>query len=144
MKNRNPLAILAVLLTALLGVGAARAADILPNVVISFAPVGVAEGQTVELHMVNVAQPNPISVTARFFDDSGNVLNQQTLQLVEGKTNTIDFKPGRIDFPRVTVRSDIEILTPGVPETSIRRSQEVFDDATGVSRVVMGGGGTMF
>jgi hypothetical protein len=149
MKNGNPLSklkLLAVLLT--LGLAAAQA-DILPGVSIGFAPVGLTMDQTARLNLVNVGVPNGILITWRFVDASGAVIimPKEQLFLPFGKIVSVDFKRHLDPLPktdpagqlRAEVRAQIEILTPGVPSESLRRSLEVFNNDTGATTVCMGG-----
>jgi hypothetical protein len=149
MKNGNPLTklkLLAVLLT--LGLAVAQA-DILPGVSIGFAPVGLTMDQTARLNLVNIGVPNGILITCRFMDASGAVITkaQEQLFLPFGKIVSVDFKRHLDPLPktdpagqlRAEVRAQIEILTPGVPSESLRRSLEVFSNDTGATTVCMGG-----
>ena len=149
MKNGNPLTklkLVAVLLT--LGLAVVQA-DILPGVSIGFAPVGLTMDQTARLNLVNIGVPNGILITWRFMDASGAVITkaQEQLFLPFGKIVSVDFKrhldPLAKTDPagqlRAEVRAQIEILTPGVPSESLRRSLEVFSNDTGATIVCMGG-----
>ena len=149
MTNGNPLTklkLLAVLLT--LGLAVAQA-DILPGVSIGFAPVGLTMDQTARLNLVNIGVPNGILITWRFMDASGAVITkpQEQLFLPFGKIVSVDFKRHLDPLPktdpagqlRAEVRAQIEILTPGVPSESLRRSLEVFNNDTGATTVCMGG-----
>jgi hypothetical protein len=138
--------LLAVLLT--LGLAVAQA-DILPGVSIGFAPVGLTMDQTARLNLVNVGVPNGILITLRFMDASGAVITmpKEQLFLPFGKIVSVDFKRHLDPLPktdpagqlRAEVRAQIEILTPGVPSESLRRSLEVFNNDTGATTVCMGG-----
>ena len=151
MENGNPLTKLKLLLAVLLTLGLAVAqADILPGVSIGFAPVGLTMDQTARLNLVNVGVPNGILITLRFMDASGAVISkppQEQLFLPFGKIVSVDFKrhldPLAKTDPagqlRAEVRAQIEILTPGVPSESLRRSLEVFNNGTGATSVLMGG-----
>ena len=152
MKNGNPLTKLKLLLAVLLTLGVPVAqADIHPGVSISigFAPVGLTMDQTARLNLVNVGIPNGILIAWRFMDASGAVTGkpQEQLFLPFGKIVSVDFKRARDPLPktdpagqlRAEVRVQIEILTPGVPSESLRRSLEVFNNDTGATTVCMGG-----
>ena len=144
MKNRNPLTKLTLLLAVLLSLGAARAqADILPGVSIGFAPVGITMDQTARLNLVNIDVPNGMFINWRFIDASGLALAQSLVTLPLGKIVSVDFRrqvgPGPT-YIRAEVRAQVDILTPGVPSESLRRSLEVFNNDTGATTVFMGGG----
>jgi hypothetical protein len=143
MKNRNPLAKLTLLLAVLLTLGAARAqADILPGVRIGFAPVGITMDQTARLNLVNVDVANGILINWRFIDANGLTLAQSTVTLPLGKIVLVDFQRTAGLGPlylRTEVRAQVEIVTAGVPSESLRRSLEVFNNATGATTVFMGG-----
>ena len=143
MKNQNPLTKLALLLAVLLTLGAARVqADILPGVSISFAPVGLTMDQTARLNLVNISVANGMLINWRFIDASGLTLAQSSVTLPLGKIVSVDFRrqvgPGPT-YIRAEVRAQVDILTPGVPSESLRRSLEVFNNDTGATTVFMGG-----
>ena len=145
MKNRNPVAKFGLLLAVLLTLGAAGVhADILPPVSINFAPVGLTMDQTAQLNLVNVSVPNGMFVSWRFIDASGLRLAQSSVTLPLGKIVSVDFRrqvgPGPT-YIRAEVRAQVDILTPGVPSESLRRSLEVFNNDTGATTVFMGGAG---
>ena len=151
MKKRNPLTKLSLLLAVLLTLGAARTqADILPGVSIGFAPVGLTMNQTARFNLVNIDVPNGMLVTWRFIDASGLTLAQSTVTLTMGKTASVDYRrhgdplPGNPDPPvqiRAEVRAQVDIVSPGVPSESLRRSLEIFNNDTGATAVFMGGAG---
>jgi hypothetical protein len=146
MKNRNPLTKLTLLFAVLLTLGAARAqADILPGVSISFAPVGLTMDQTVRLNFVNVGVPNGMLINWRLIDADGTTLAQSSVTLALGKIVSVDFRrqtgPGP-SYIRGEVRAQVDIVNPGVPSESLRRSLEVFNNDTGATTVCMGGGGS--
>jgi hypothetical protein len=142
MTQRNTLKKLTLLFTALLTLGTAVArADILPDVSISLAPVG--------LNLVNIGVPNGILINYRFIDASGAAVTKQQEQLFLpfGKIVSVDFK--RFADPlsktdpaaqlRAEVRAQVDILTPNVSSESLRRSLEVFNNDTGATTVCMDG-----
>ena len=142
MKKQNSLTNLTLLLAVLLTLGAARAqADILPGVSIGFAPVGLTMDQTARLNLVNNGVPNGMLIHWRFIDANGLTLAQSAVTLPLGKIVSVDFRrPG--DPPsqlRAEVRAQVDIVTPGVPSESLRRSLEVFNNDTGATTVCMGG-----
>jgi hypothetical protein len=150
MKNRNPLTKLMLLFAVLLTLGAVRVqADILPGVSISFAPVGLTMDQTARLNLVNIGAPNGMLVSWRFIDASGFTLAQSVVTLPFGKIVSVDYRrngnplPPNTDPPeqiRAEVRAQVDIVNPGVPSESLRRSLELFNNDTGATTVCMGGG----
>ena len=146
MKNQNPLTKLALLLAVLLTLGAARAqADILPGVSIGFAPVGITMDQTARLNLVNIDVPNGMFINWRFIDASGLTLAQSAVMLPLGKIVSVDFRrpggplpPNPPDLIRAEVRAQVQIVSPGIPSESLRRSLEVFNNNTGATTVFMG------
>ena len=149
MKNRYPLTNLTLLLAALLTLGAIRAqADILPGASISFAPVGITMDQTARLNLVNVGVPNGMLISWRFIDASGVTLAQSAVTLPLGKIVSVDFRRHGNPLPpatdpaeqiRAEVRAQVDIVNPGVPSESLRRSLQVFNTDTGTTTVFMGG-----
>jgi hypothetical protein len=146
MKNRNPLAKLTLLLAVLLTLGAAWAqADILPGISIGFAPVGITMDQTARLNLVNIDIPNGMFINWRFIDASGLTLAQAAVMLPMGKIVSVDFRrpggplpPNPPDLIRAEVRAQVQIVNPGIPSESLRRSLEVFNNNTGATTVFMG------
>jgi len=152
MKNQNPLTKLTLLFAVLLTLGVTQVqADILPGVSIGFAPVGLTMDQTARLNLVNVAVPNGLLITWRFINASGDTVAQATIILPLGKVVSVDYRrhgdplPQKTDTPdlmRADVRAQVEIVNPGVPSESLRRSLEIFNNDTGATTVFMGGGGS--
>lgn len=147
MKKRKSLAKLMLLFAVLLTLSAARAqADILPGVTISFAPVGLTMDQTARLNLVNIDIPNGLLISWRFIDTSGLTLAQSAVMLPLGKIVSVDFRrpgsplpPNAPDPIRAEVRAQVQIVSPGIPSESLRRSLEVFNNDTGATTVCMGG-----
>ena len=147
MKKRKSLAKLTLLFAVLLTLSAARAqADILPGVTISFAPVGLTMDQTARLNLVNIDIPNSLLISWRFIDASGLTLAQSAVMLPLGKIVSVDFRrpgsplpPNAPDLIRAEVRAQVQIVSPGIPSESLRRSLEVFNNDTGATTVCMGG-----
>jgi hypothetical protein len=150
MKNQNPLTKLTLLFTVLLTLGATQAqADILPGVSVTFAPVGLTMDQTARLNLVNIGVPNGMLVSWRFIDAAGFTLAQSVVTLPLGKIVSVDYRrngnplPPNTDPPeqiRAEVRAQVDIVNPGVPSESLRRSLELFNNDTGATTVCMGGG----
>jgi len=149
MKNRNPLSKLTLLFAVLLTLGATQSqADILPGVSVTFAPVGLTMDQTARLNLVNIGAPNGMLVSWRFIDASGFTLAQSVVTLPFGKIVSVDYRrngnplPPNTDPPeqiRAEVRAQVDIVNPGVPSESLRRSLELFSNDTGATTVCMGG-----
>jgi hypothetical protein len=149
MKNRNPLSKLTLLFAVLLTLGAARSqADILPGVSVTFAPVGLTRDQTARLNLLNIGVPNGMLVSWRFIDATGLTLAQSVVTLPLGKIVSVDYRrngnplPPNTDPPeqiRAEVRAQVDIVNPGVPSESLRRSLELFNNDTGATTVCMGG-----
>ena len=147
MGNQNPLTKLTLLFAVLLTFSAARAqADILPDVTISFAPVGLTMDQTARLNFVNNDVPNGMFINWRFIDASGLTLAQSTIMLPLGKIVSVDFRrpgaplpPNAPDLIRAEVRAQVQIVSAGIPSESLRRSLEIFNNNTGATTVYMGG-----
>jgi hypothetical protein len=134
MKNHNPLTRFGLLFAVLLTFGAAQAqADILPGATIDFAPVGITMDQTAQLNLLNNDIPNGMLVRWRFIDAGGTALAQSTI-LPLSKIVSVDYRrpgdplPPNTDLSsavRAEVRAQVEIVNPGVPSESLRRSLEV-------------------
>ena len=122
--------------------------DVLPGLIISFAPVGLTLNQTARLNLINMDVGNGITVSWRFMDAKGAVVAQSATTLEVGKIVSVDFKrqsspanesPGAL---RAELQVQLEILTYGVSIDSLRRSLEIFDNNTGATAVYMAGGGS--
>src|SRR6266508_4320659 len=137
MKNQNPLTKLTLLFAVLLTLGVTQVqADILPGVSIGFAPVGLTMDQTARLNLVNVAVPNGLLITWRFINASGDTVDYRR------HGDPLPQKTDTPDLMRAEVRAQVEIVNPGVPSESLRRSLEIFNNDTGATTVFMGGGGS--
>ena len=149
MKIQNPLTKPTLLLAVLLTLGAARAqGNILPGVRISFPPVGLTMDQTARLNLVNIGVSNGMLISWSFIDANGLTLAQSTVTLPLGNVVSVDFRrpgaplpphPGIPDLLRAEVRAQVEIVSPGIPSESLRRSLEIFNNNTGATTVHMGG-----
>ena len=122
---------------------------ILPVVSINFAPVGLTLGQTARLNLLNMDIANGITVIWRFNDPKGATLAQSSTTLGVGKIVSVDFRRQSDTLPgdppellRAEVQVQLDIITPGVPSDSLRRSLEVFDNNSGATTVFMDGGGS--
>jgi hypothetical protein len=145
MKKLDAVAKLTLLLAMLLSLGAARAqADILPGVRINFAPVGLTMDQTARLNLINNGVPNGMLISWRFVDANGNTLAQSSATLPLGKIVSIDFSRPKLpgDSPtliRAEVRTEVDIVSAGIPSDSLWRSLEVFNNDTGATTLCRSG-----
>jgi hypothetical protein len=104
--------------------------------------------QTARLNLVNIDVPNGMFINWRFIDASGLTLAQAAVMLPMGKIVSVDFRrpggplpPNPPDLIRAEVRAQVQIVNPGIPSESLRRSLEVFNNNTGATTVFMGGAG---
>jgi len=91
----------------------------------TFGMVGIAQGQTARLNVLNLGIPAPLataamcSATLTFFDDTGATLKTETMTLVPQKSvafdldSVLDLKLGVSD--RKEIRAIIQVLLAGVP-----------------------------
>ena len=112
---------------------------------ISFGALGIVQGQTARLNAV-AFPPDPCTVQLQFLDANGNVLTSgQILQLNPGQATSLDYgtaNPGPIQtvvLPVMTASNPSGGSTSGCLSTA-----EVFDNATGFSRVLKDPGPTGF
>jgi hypothetical protein len=79
-------------------------------------------------------------ISWRFIDASGLTLAQSAVMLPLGKIVSVDFRrSGDPIQTRAEVRAQVDIVNPGVPSESLRRSLEIFNNDTGATTVLMGG-----
>lgn len=115
-----------------------------------FGMIGIAEGQTARLNLVNIGTvgipPGPCRATLEFFDGAGNVLASRRVRVLEGNATSLDF-----ELPAVQVNGDATVATPlraeiraavapidnGVPPGPCRATVEIFDTATGRTSVLL-------
>jgi hypothetical protein len=106
-------------------------------------PFGLARGQTARLTIFNGSARAIVGPEYRFFDSQGRVLAESTdnVPVMPGQFQFFDFEvpdppPGIADrFGRIQVRAVARAL--GGPDTKIRTSLEVFDNATGRTSFVI-------
>jgi hypothetical protein len=114
-----------------------------------FGMVGIAQGQTARLNLVNAASPTaalfppPCRARLRFLDADGNVLSRMTADVPAGHATFLDFSPAsnptnlgdavgplRAEIRAAVTSLDNEFAPP------CRLSVEIFDNATGRTTVL--------
>ncbi len=115
-----------------------------------FGMVGIAEGQTARLNLVNLGiptatglPPGPCRAHLKFFDGDGNLLASRPVDLKPGEAAFLDFVPSFVppvngtDLAplraeiRGAVRPDDDLLAPPCKATV-----EIFDNATGRTSIL--------
>jgi hypothetical protein len=108
-----------------------------------FGMVGIVEGQTARLNLVNLGNgpsefPPPCRATLQFFDGEGNVLAERRVRLEAGRAAFLDLTPTSIPAntvgdvlapPRAQIRAAIN-PTGGEYPPPCRATLEIFDNAT--------------
>jgi hypothetical protein len=106
---------------------------------VHYMPVGLAPGQTARLNFANIGETHGIIVNYRFLDSDAVVIAQSEhpLTLPAGKMMSVDVDRDTLSLkdPRIEIRAEVEILTPGNPQRSLRQSLEVFDNTSGKTTV---------
>jgi hypothetical protein len=114
-----------------------------------FGMVGIVEGQTVRLNLVNAASPldtqipPPCRARLRFLDAGGTVVADQNVEVPAGQATFVDFSPSTVpvntigDFGpiRSEVRAAVTFLDDQTPPPC-RVNVEVFENATGRTTVL--------
>jgi hypothetical protein len=102
-------------------------------------PVGITLGQTARLTFANVGEPRGIVVDWRFIDAEGVIVarSERPLTIPFGKMVSVDLDWDTLPQPdpRVQIRAQVEVLTPGNPNKNLSSSLEVFDNDTGKTTV---------
>ena len=104
-------------------------------------PFGLATGQTARLSVLNVGEKAIVGPEYKLLDSAGRTLAQSADRdlILPGQFRSIDFDlpdppPGISDhFGRIQVRA----VVIGNPDTKLRVSLEVFDNATGRTSFVL-------
>ena len=120
-----------------------------------FGMVGIAEGQTARLNLVNLiaagpagAPPDPCRVELQFLDGDGSVVVARRVQLAAGHAAFLDFTPafvpvntvGAVAAPlRAEIRGSINVVG-GAFGPRCRATIEIFDNATARTAVFMPAG----
>lgn len=146
------LAIVTAITIAAVGVGVAhlRAFNPQPDPP-RFGMVGIAEGQTARLNLVNLIPPGPPDVPPdpcraelQFLDGDGNVVASRRVQLEAGHAAFLDFTPafvpintnGDASTPlRAEIRASVNVGVGGIPPGPCRATLEIFDNTTGRTSV---------
>jgi hypothetical protein len=122
---------LILLFTILLTLGAARAQAVIGP---EYFPVGITFGQTARLTFANIGEIRGFIVNWRFIDADGVIVarSEQPLTIPFGKMVSVDLNRDTLPRtdPRVQIRAQIEVLSPGNPRQTLRQSLEVFDNAS--------------
>lgn len=121
-----------------------------------FGMVGIAEGQTARLNLVNLLQPgastvppDPCRAELQFLDGDGNVMASRLVRLEAGHAAFLDFAPtfvpvntvGDAIAPlRAEIRANVELGTAGLPPDPCRATLEIFDNATARTTVFIASG----
>jgi hypothetical protein len=114
-----------------------------------FGMVGIAEGQTARINVVNLGNvdpqlpPDPCRVELQFFDAAGNPIAAGRARVKPGQAASLDyvasFAPadvvtGAVAPARAEIRPAVNTDT-GVLPTQCRASVEIFDNSTGRTAV---------
>jgi hypothetical protein len=121
-----------------------------------FGMVGIAEGQTARLNLVNlyppgprVVPPDPCRAELQFLDGDGNVVAARRVQLVAGHAAFLDFAPAFVPINtvgdavaplRAEIRANVVLAAGGVPPGPCRATLEIFDNATARTTVFVASG----
>ena len=135
MKTRTSL-ILSTFTLAFLTLGAMQAQAI----IIYDHPVGITLGQTARITFANIGEIRGFIVNWRFIDADGVIVarSERPLTIPFGKMVSVDLDRATLPQPdpRVQIRAEVEVLTPGNPEKNLSSSFEVFDNDTGKTTVI--------
>jgi hypothetical protein len=113
-----------------------------------FGMVGIADGQTARLNLVNLGNgpespPDPCRAHLQFFDASGNVLAGQRLTVKPGESAFLDYVASFLPINttdaagvvnRAEIRPAVNTETGAIPPPC-RLTVEIFDNATGRTSV---------
>ena len=111
-----------------------------------FGMVGIAEGQTARLNMVNLlpagpaaVPPGPCRAELQFLDGDGNVLAARRVRLEAGHAAFLDFTPASVPINtngdavaplRAEIRASVNVGVGEIPPGPCRATLEIFDNAT--------------
>jgi hypothetical protein len=114
-----------------------------------FGMVGIAQGQTARLNLVNTASPNavllapPCRARLRFLDADGNVLARLAVEVPAGHATFLDYSPAFVGTnadvvgpARAEIRAAVTFLDEEVPPDPCRVNAEIFDNATGRTSIL--------
>jgi hypothetical protein len=122
-----------------------------------FGMVGIAEGQTARLNLVNLltpgaatVPPGPCRAELQFLDGDGNVVVSRLVRLEAGHAAFLDFAPtfsppinnvGDVAAPlRAEIRANVELGVAGIPPGPCRATLEIFDNVTARTSVFVASG----
>jgi hypothetical protein len=121
-----------------------------------FGMVGIAEGQTARLNLVNLltpgaatVPPGPCRAELQFLDGDGNVVVSRLVRLQAGHAAFLDFAPtfappstvGDAATPlRAEIRANVELAAGGIPPGPCRATLEIFDNATARTTIFVASG----
>ena len=130
MKTRTSL-ILSMFMLALLTLGAMQAQAFIVN----WRPVGITLGQTARLTFANIGETRGFIINWRFIDAEGVIVarSERPLTIPFGKMISVDLDRDTLNRtdPRVQIRAEVEVITPGDPDRNLSTSLEVFNNDTG-------------
>ena len=130
MKTRISL-ILSMFMLALLTLGAMQAQAFIVN----WRPVGITLGQTARLTFANIGETRGFIINWRFIDAEGVIVarSERPLTIPFGKMISVDLDRDTLNRtdPRVQIRAEVEVITPGDPDRNLSTSLEVFNNDTG-------------
>ncbi len=121
-----------------------------------FGMVGIAEGQTARLNLVNlyppgppIFPPDPCRAELQFIDADGNVVASRLVRLAAGHAAFLDFTPtfvpvntiGDAVAPlRAEIRANVNLGVAGLPPGPCRATLEIFDNVTARTTVFVASG----
>jgi len=112
----------------------------------AFGMIGISEGQTARLNVVNVAtpfevSPGPCRANLQFVDADGHVLASRRVSLSAGRATSLDYAvtfagAGAVLGPaRAEIRPVVDPLIGGVSPGPCRATVEIVDNETGRTSV---------
>jgi len=113
-----------------------------------FGMIGIAQGQTARINLVNTTSPDaalfapPCRARLRFLDSDGNVLTHMRAEVAAGHSTFLDYSPASTNLGDVAVPLRAEIRAAAtfdnnqVPPDPCRVNLEIFENATGRTTVL--------
>jgi hypothetical protein len=121
-----------------------------------FGMVGIAEGQTARLNLVNLTPPGPPDVPPdpcradlQFLDGDGNVVTSRLVRLEAGHAAFLDLSPTFVPVntvgdavapSRAEIRANVNLGVAGLPPGPCRATLEIFDNTTAQTTVFVASG----
>jgi hypothetical protein len=101
--------------------------------------VGLANGQTARLNMVNIGDPNqsPCEVQMVFYDSLGKALARDVQKLEPGMATFLDLSYATVGDPHIRVQIRARVKVVGDPNLCLA-SLEVFDEESGKTTIFVG------